>query len=108
MYCIDILTSLKKEPTTKEMVAILNNTWNIIYFGQIPDNDSDGNDELLHDALIIRLAGENAQNLSQNAFENYLRGKLLCNNKISIQPFIEVIEDKGETKTDIIITLYVD
>lgn len=107
MYCIDIeTTKIETENITFDKIKkILQSIpeWNIQYFGLLPDNDSDGQEELIQDKTFIRLAANAPTDIKKEAFINLVRSKMLFS---EASPELEVFEDTAANKKDIYITVY--
>jgi len=75
---------------------------NVVYFGEMPDNDSDGQDELLSDSTYFRVIFENTKNESKEEIIDFLSIHFK-----SINPKEIILRtDSGETKIDTYIEIY--
>ncbi len=107
MYCIDIeapkfeTQNINFETIKKILQSIPE--WNIHYFGFLPDNDADGQEELIRDKTFIRLAAVAQDNIKKEAFINLVRSKLLFS---EASPELEIFEDSAGNKKDTYIIVY--
>ena len=108
LYCIDFNTfnTYKFAPLFLEIKEELLSSLkidNVNYFGELPDNDSDGQDELLSNSTYLRIIFEQKDNYLLediiNLFLIYFQ---------SIEPKEIILRtDFGETKTDTYIEIYI-
>lgn len=105
-YCIDFKTDKNYtiEPTYSEIKEDFLNSIkkeNVSYFGELPDNDSDGQDELLTNSTYYRVVYDMEKDISQEEIINLIIKILNAN------PTIKLRLDTGETKTDTYIKIYI-
>jgi len=105
--CIEIITDKKysENPSFEEIhddLRELVSKGEFVYFGAEPDNDSDGQDELLNNSTVFRLVTNKHFELSERMLW-WLEIELTVVDKA---PTISKTIDKGQTKTDEIINVY--
>jgi hypothetical protein len=106
-YCIDLksfksYSSAPEFSIIKEELLASLKVENIIYFGELPDNDSDGQDELLSDETYFRIIFDNTKNERSEEIIEFLS---IHFNSINPKEII-LRTDSGETKTDTYIEIF--
>lgn len=106
--CIDIkafntYSSAPEFSEIKDELLTSLNINNVVYFGELPDNDSDGQDELLSNSTYFRITFKNTNEVQIDKVIEFLSAHF------SLHGPKEIVlrTDSGETKTDTYIEIYV-
>jgi len=105
--CIDVISANKYDSapefsTIKDELLASLKIENVIYFGELPDNDSDGQDELLSNSTYFRVIFGNTNEVELEKIIEYLSIHFRSNDPKEIV----FRTDSGEMKKDTYIEIY--
>jgi len=108
VQCIDVISANKYDSapefsTIKDELLASLKIENVIYFGELPDNDSDGQDELLSNSTYFRIIFEDSNETQIEKIIEFLSIHFNSNDPKEIV----FRTDSGEMKKDTYIEIYV-